>query len=83
MMSSFDSVQPWISDHSESVDSKAAYLYLFKHGDYGVFEDMPVKDFKQLINWKIKLEEEKQKQLEESRKEHLQTKPSGRQYIRK
>ena len=68
-MNSFVSAQPWISDHSEAVDSKAAYLYLFKHGDYGVFETMPVKDFKQLIEWKNKLEEEKQKQLEETRKD--------------
>jgi len=82
-MNFFDSAQPWISDHSESVDSKAAYLYLFKNGDYSVFETMPVKDFKQLIEWKIKLEEEKQKQLEEARNEHAQQAASGRQYRRK
>ena len=44
---------------------------------------MPVKDFKQLIEWKIKLEEEKQKQLEEARNEHAQKAASGRQYKRK
>lgn len=82
-MSSFVSAQPWISDHSEAVDNKAAYMYLFKNGDYSVFETMPVKDFKQLIEWKIKLEEEKQKQLEQMKQEKVNSSASGRQYRRK
>ena len=43
-------------------------MELFKTGDYTIFEKMPVKTLNDLINWKIELENERKKQLEEDMK---------------
>lgn len=55
-------------------------MELFKTGDYTIFEKMPVKTLNDLINWKIELENERKKQLEEDVKKQRE---NGRTYKRK
>jgi hypothetical protein len=55
-------------------------MELFKTGDYTIFEKMPVKTLNDLINWKIELENERKKQLEEDVKKQ---KENNRTYRKK
>lgn len=73
-----------ISNSNVMLENKAVYMEMFKNGDYTVFESMLVSDFRRLIDWKIKFEQEKKKQMDEQMKENQKNSaPSKRQYIRK
>ena len=65
------------------LENKAVYMEMFKNGDYTVFENMLVADFKRLIDWKLNFEKEKKKQMEESLEDAKQQKSNNHRTYKK